>query len=304
MRFRAVVPLLCFLGAIPSSAAALNELWVINADGTGLKRLVDTPGYTCGSPEWSPDNKWIAYDTWKAGQNLEESQIAVVRADGTGLKILGIGAMPSWSPDGAQLVFHQYGVNNDGTRNGNEDSIVVMNADGTGREQILQHWGSPRWARRGNRIVSILDNNLAVYDLETGIERTILPRPESMYWGFGISPDGTRICFGGYSASLFLATLDERSMKAASRTLVPAGKCHYPSFAPDGRRIVFSWFRDGDKVAQLYTMDVDADKEPKLLAGQAPNQSSWGPNWSPDGKTIVFASRRVELQQKDALKVE
>jgi Tol biopolymer transport system component len=293
MRFRALLPALCILGAVPSSAAALNELWVINADGTGLKRLINTPGYTCGSPEWSPDNKWIAYDTWKAGQKLEDSQIAVVRADGTGLRILGIGAMPSWSPDGKQLVFHQYGVNNDGQRYAAEDSIVVMNADGTGRETILNHWGSPRWARRGNRIVSLRDDNLAIYDLATGIERTILEQPISMYWGFGISPDGRRFCFSGYNDGLFLATLDEKKMKAGVRTLVPAGKCHYPSFAPDGRRVVFSWYRSGDNVSQLYTMNVDGDAKPKLLPGQDPQQSSWGPNWSPDGKMFVFSSRRV-----------
>lgn len=291
------------LAAIGGTArAALNELWVINADGTGLKRLVDTPGWTCGSPEWSPDGKWVAYDTWKAGQDLEDSQIAVVRADGTDLRILGIGAMPSWSPDGTQFVFHLYGVNNDGTRNGGEDSIVVMKADGTGRETILNHWGSPRWARRGNRIVSILDNNLAVYDLATGVERSVLPQPESMYWGFGISPDGRQLCFSGYSDGLFLATLGEGQVKATVKTLVTAGTCHYPSFAPDGRRVVFSWFRKGDKITQLYTMNVDTDKEPKLLPGQAPNQSSWGPNWSADGTKIVFSSRRVALTPNDAPK--
>lgn len=282
------------IAAIARTApAALNELWVINADGTGLKRLVDTSGWTCGSPEWSPDGKWIAYDTWKAGQDLEDSQIAIVRADGTGLKILGIGAMPSWSPDGTQLVFHLYGVNNDGTRNGGEDSIVVMNADGTGRETILNHWGSPRWARRGNQIASILNNNLAIYDLATGVENTILPQEESMYWGFGISADGRRLCYSGYSDGLFLATLDEARMKSTVKTLVKEGSCHYPSFAPDGRRIVFSWYRKGDKAAQLYTMNVDTDAKPTLLPGQAPDQSSWGPNWSADGTKIVFSSRRI-----------
>jgi TolB protein len=269
-------------------------LWIINADGTGgARRLIDTPGYTCGSPEWSPDGKWIAYDTWKTGQKLEDSQIAVVRADGTGLKILGIGAMPSWSPDSTQLVFHQYGVAGDGSRDGATDSIVVMNTDGTGRETIAKHWGSPRWARRGNRIVSILNSNLAICDLATGVETTILPRPISMYWGFGVSPDGNRFCIGGYSDGLFLATLDGQTMESKVKTLVPKGTCHYPSFAPDGRRIVFSWSREGDKLTQLYTMDVDADKEPRLLAGQEPNQSSWGPNWSPDGTKIVYSSRQV-----------
>ena len=35
-----------------------------------------------------------------------------------------------------------------------------MNIDGTGRETVAMHWGSPRWSARGNRIVSILDDNI------------------------------------------------------------------------------------------------------------------------------------------------
>jgi Tol biopolymer transport system component len=276
--------------------AAPSELWIINADGSGqARRFADTPGYTCGSPEWSPDGRFVAYDTWRVGQTLEDSQIVIIRADGTDARNLGIGAMPSWSPDGNQLVFHQYGRSNTSppTRVASEDSIVVMNIDGTGRETILNHWGSPRWSPRGNRIVSILNNNLAVYDLASGIERTILPHPESMYWGFGISPDGRRLCFGGYSVGLFLAALDEQRVKATVRMLVPLGTCHYPSFAPDGRRVVFGWNRNDGKPNQLYIMNVDTGTEPELLAGQDPARSGGGPDWSPDGTKIVFSSRPV-----------
>jgi Tol biopolymer transport system component len=270
-----------------------SELWKINADGTGLAKFADTPGYTCGSPEWSPDGKFVAYDTWKLGQKLEDSQIVVIRADGTDPRNIGIGAMPSWSPDGRQIVVHTYGVGSDGQRT-SDDCIVVMNADGTGRETVLKHWGSPRWLRQGNRIVTILNSNLALYDLATGIERVILPRPYPIYWGYCVSPDCKRFAFCGSDSGLYLATLDEQTVKATVRTLAAAGNGQYSSFAPDSKRFVFSWLPAGSKkgtTSQLYTMDVDADAAPHLLPGQNAAAANWSPHWSPDGKTIVFCSR-------------
>jgi Tol biopolymer transport system component len=264
-----------------------SELWKINADGTGLMRFIDTPGETCGSPEWSPDGKFVAFGGWRVDQNLSDAHIFVVRADGTGRRDLGPGAMASWSPDGKQLVFHTYPTAGDHSLH-----IVVMNADGTDRKKLLDHWGSPHWSRSGNRIFSILNSNISLYDLTAGTEHTILPKRYSMYWGFGVSPDGKRICFSGQDNGLYLATLDEHSMQATVRQLLTAGKSTYVSFAPDGKRIVFSYVFSSQM--QLYTMDVDSDKKPKRLDGQNKLRLNWGPDWSADGKTIIFGSKATD----------
>ena len=134
-----------------------------------LALLSDTPGYTCGSPDWSPDGKLIAYDTWRVGQTFSDSKVAVIRSDGSQLRLLGPGAMPSWSPDGTHLVCHTYE---------SPQTVIVMNADGSGRETIVNHWGSPRWSPRGNRIATIgADRGIALFDLATGKERSILAAP-------------------------------------------------------------------------------------------------------------------------------
>lgn len=272
-------------GLASAHAEPPRELWKINVDGTGLARFADTSGYICGSPDWSPNGKLVAYDTWPVEKQLRDSQIAVIRADGTERRLLGPGAMPSWSPDGKQLVFHVYGSGNE------TDHIVVMNADGTGRETIINHWGSPRWSPRGNRIASILDSNIALYDVATGTERPILPAIYSVYWGFGISPDGLRICFGGDDGGVYLATLNEQQMKASVRTLADTGKCYHASFAPDGKRIVFAWQPTGAKFIQLYTTNPDTNESPRPITGQGESQNNMNPDWSSDGKTIIFASQ-------------
>jgi Tol biopolymer transport system component len=87
-----------------------------------------------------------------------------------------------------------------------------------------------------------------------------------------------------------LATLDERTMQASVRWLVKTGENYHSSWAPDARRIVFTWKRPNSPVYQLYLMDVDGDEEPVLLPGQDPSRHNTDPDWSPDGKTIVFAS--------------
>lgn len=266
--------------AFSCSAMASYDLWKINADGSGLARFAETPGYSSGSPDWSPDGKLVAYDTWKVEQTYNESQVAVIRADGTDIRLLGPGAMPNWSPDGKQLVFHTYS---------RPTTIAVMNPDGSGREAIINHWGSPRWSPKGNRIASILNRGIALHDLATGTERTIFGGQYSVQHGFSVSPDGVRFSFGHTDGGLFVATLDQRTMTASVRQLLEKGEIDHTSWAPDGRRVVFFW-HPTNKNGQLYVMDVDSNDPPRLLQDQDQGRHHTNADWSPDGKTIIFAS--------------
>ena len=45
-----------------------SDIYVVNADGTGRINLTATPDLIEMHPDWSPDGKWIAYDTYKDGQ--------------------------------------------------------------------------------------------------------------------------------------------------------------------------------------------------------------------------------------------
>ena len=87
------------------SAAELEDrgdICVINADGTGLQNLTDTPDVFETTPTWSPDGAQIAYGTWSG----DDHQIYVMDSDGGGNHLVASdGDWPSWSPDSERIVF-------------------------------------------------------------------------------------------------------------------------------------------------------------------------------------------------------
>jgi Tol biopolymer transport system component len=66
----------------------------------------------------------------------------------------------------------------------------------------------------------------------------------------------------------------------------------YPSFSPDGSRIVYMSQRDGQR--DLYIMDLEGQDILQLTDSEA---YDYEPAWSPDGERIAFVSRRTGKSQ-------
>jgi TolB protein len=85
------------------------EIWTVNPDGTGPRRLVDLGAcraYCAGGLAWSPDGSMLAFHSARVTNPVLLWAIYVVHADGSGLhRINDNGIQPFWSPDGSQLAF-------------------------------------------------------------------------------------------------------------------------------------------------------------------------------------------------------
>jgi hypothetical protein len=109
------------------------ELYTINVDGSGLKRLGTTPN--SGAPAWSPDGKTIAFSC--DGYSGVGVEVCVMNADGTNAhritNLSGDQTDPAWSPDGKSIAFINGGA------------LWTMRADGSNGKQIAANGAAPAW---------------------------------------------------------------------------------------------------------------------------------------------------------------
>src|SRR5580765_4216813 len=98
-----------------------KEIYVVNADGSGQRRLTGDarfPAYTGAksTPTWSPNGRQILFE----GGPGAYRPVYVVNADGSGQRRLARnGSSPAWSPDGRTIAFFS------------DPKIYLMNADGS-----------------------------------------------------------------------------------------------------------------------------------------------------------------------------
>ena len=113
-----------------------EHLYVMNADGSGIRQLTTQPGARFSSGAWFPDGRIVF---------LQGGETYSMNVDGSSVAPFSVGGhnIVGWSPDGSKLAF---------TDSGN---YSVMNADGTNVTQLTNARGGAGFSPDGTKLVFV-----------------------------------------------------------------------------------------------------------------------------------------------------
>jgi Tol biopolymer transport system component len=185
--------------------------------------------------------------------------------------------------------------------------------DGTGEVTFLEASECGQctfWSPDGRRIMmpKVINGRLRTATIAPdGTGEVVLAFPgETLFLGPGDwSPDGRQIAFQGYDpsdssrAGIYIAASDGSGLRRVSTST--DGRTHdWPTFSPDGRRIVFLAV-DADTAppglgfaGDLFVLEanggVPRQLNPAGTKALATGQTGQPIDWSPDGRQLVFAA--------------
>jgi TolB protein len=273
-----------------------QDLWVIDSDGENLRRLTSARGGEFGvpislSPEWSPDGTRVVYSSYKDQGlpriyelNLATGAEKMVPAARSGDYI-----SPTYGPDGRFVYFAINGGRGSGIFRYNIAEDCCFEALTQGRSEDI----SPSFSPDG-RMMAFNSNRLGVgapqiYIMDSdGSGRPELISPyEYNNPGYYTSPDwsplGNQIAYHGRvrqrgAHQILIAELDGRNRVVRTSQVTFSGVNEDPSWAPDGRHLVFVGERSYGY--GLFVLDTATGNTRTLVSGIRPNPPAWSPSFA------------------------
>jgi Tol biopolymer transport system component len=218
-----------------------DDVWSINADGTGLTRLTRSP-WPEFDATWSPDGTRIAFRSEPDG----DQEIWLMNADGSGQRRLTRGLSPAWSPDGSKIAYASPGdILCPPGRGPRCTGISIMNADGSEQHRVPNTDGGeyPSWSPDGKRIAfnSNLSGDHLMYIVDVDVSHLVDLSRLGEGWQVDWSPDGRSMLFTSHRdhpdnyTDIYVMRPDGSGVKRLTDM-----RAYTPAWSPDGSHIVFS----------------------------------------------------------------
>ena len=240
----------------PEGQPRTGDIWTMNPDGTGLRRLTTNPADDAQS-DWSPDGADIAWRIRKPDSaiNFEVARMTAGGGDQRRLTETPEGqasSQPAWFPDKSAILFRRSG-------GGVDSSIWRMGTLGESPVPFADPPGSEFYPSLSPDMTQLLFATVMspTGDTDRGI--------------FTMRTDGTEL---------------------TARFDVPGAFDSAPAWSPDGTRIAFESNADvaganPEHDQEIWVMDADGSDATQLTRNVLHDE---GPAWSPDGTLLAYTS--------------
>jgi len=259
---------------------AMNQVCIMNADGSGYQRLTTEDSIQHFYPSLSPDGQSVAYSAFREQNVYEIYKLDL--ADGRMTRLtdkIGISTAPEFSPNGRRITFTR------GNARTNTFQIMLMDSTGgdAGNIPMIHGW-DPTWSPDGRRILFASDRDglpqLFTMNLQ-GRQLTRVTNLPSIRGRSDWSPDGQFIVtYSGepWNREVYILNADGSNV----RQLTPSGgNSQGPSFSPDGKWVAFTAYFDhygDDHGCEIYIIRIDGTDLRRLTNNDyCDYQPRWGP---------------------------
>ncbi len=238
---------------------ASNQICIINADGTGFRRLTTDDNTQHYYPSLAPDGKSVVYAGFREANIYEIYEMNLVTGNVVRLtKKLGNLNAPEISPNGKYIIFKLWSANID------KNVLWVMDRDGQNADKIsrVEGW-DPTWSPDGKYVLFASDMDGVIQLFRMGTNGKDLHRVSDLPAIRGRSdwsPDGQYIVtYSGepWHHEVYIMNVDGSNAHVISPS---GGNAQGASFSPDGQWVAFTAYYDhpgDDHGCEIYIMRVD-----------------------------------------------